>query len=177
MPSPLPLPPGIPGIRALLTAFPDTAGPLLGLAQAVLRGPSPLTPAERELLATAVSAANDCAFCARSHGAAARALLGDQGPWIDTILAGSIPKSLPPRLAALTALAVQTARSGHAVGPEDFARARAAGATDREIHDAVLVASTFSLYNRYVTTLGAPEPEDPSTYGPMGDRLARTGYV
>jgi alkylhydroperoxidase family enzyme len=80
-------------------------------------------------------------------------------------------------LAALTDLAVRTARSGHAVTPDDFARARADGASDREIHDAVLVASTFSLYNRYVTALGAPEPEDPSAYGPMGVRLAQTGYA
>jgi uncharacterized peroxidase-related enzyme len=159
-----------------LAAFPDTAGALMGLAQAVLRGPSPLTAAEREFLATAVSAANGCTFCAESHGAAARTLLGPRAPWVDAVLAGRRPEDLPSRLGALTNLAVLTARSGHAPVAGDFAQAREAGASDREIHDAVLVASAFSLFNRYVTALGAPEPE-PSAYGSLGDRLARAGYA
>lgn len=177
MTSPLPLPPGVPGIRALLSAFPDTAGPLLSLAQAVLRGPSPLTPAEREYLAVAVSVSNRCPFCAESHGAAARILLGSQAGWVDQVLAGTQPTDLPARLGALANLAVLTARSGNAPRPEDFARARSAGASDREIHDTVLVASAFSLFNRYVSSLGAPEPTSPEAYGPMGERLARNGYA
>lgn len=170
----IPLPPGIPGIRALLTAYPDTAGPLMALAQALLRGPSPLPQGHRELLATAVSEVNGCAYCSQSHGAAARVLLGDQSAWVDAVLAGGLPGD--PKLAALVAVARQTALSVAGASPESLAQAREAGSTDREIHDTVLIAAAFCLYNRYVDGLGTSVPADPADYAVMGGRLAHAGY-
>ena len=64
--------PGVPGIRSLALFRPETAKPLYELAQVLLREPSPLSPAERELIAVHVSARNGCVFCASSHAAAAR---------------------------------------------------------------------------------------------------------
>lgn len=168
------LPPHIPGIRGPLSAYPDTAGALLGLAQAALRGPSSLSEGERELLATAVSAENQCWFCAKSHGAAARILLGDRAPWVDAVLAGLEPPA-PEKLKALVALARALARDVHGAAALE-ARCRAAGAVDRDLHDTVLVAATFSLFNRYVDGLGAFEPT-PEGYLAMGERLARQGYA
>jgi uncharacterized peroxidase-related enzyme len=170
------LPAGIPGIRAPLTAYPDTAGPILAVAQAALRGPSSLSEAERELLATAVSVENQCWFCARSHGAAARVLLGSDAAWVDDVLDGRTPAGVPAKLAALVDLARAVARSCHGATPDVEAACRRAGATDRDLHDTVLVAAAFSLFNRYVDGLGAPEPSDPAAYVPMGERLARSGY-
>lgn len=170
----VPLPPGVPGIRALLTAFPETARPLLELAQAVLRGPSSLSEAERELLAVAVSAANGCAYCTRSHGAAARVLWGVRAAWVDAVIAGGLPPD--DKLASLVSLARELAASVHGASPEAVARARDAGASDRDLHDTVLVAAAFSLYNRYVDGLGAPEPADAQAYAAIGERLARSGY-
>jgi len=172
----VPLPAGVPGIRAALAAYPETVAPLMGLAQAVLRGPSSLSAAERELLATAVSHENHCQFCALSHGAAARVLLGTDAGWVDTVLGAPGPR-LPAKLEALVALARSVARSCQGADPTLEAACRVAGASDRDLHDTVLVAGTFSLFNRYVDGLGAPEPDDPRAYAPMGERLARSGYL
>lgn len=171
----VPLPPGIPGIRAPLAAYPDTAGPLMALAQSVLRGPSSLTQGDRELLAVAVSAENRCVFCSLSHAATARVLLGEQAEWVDAVLAGGLPGN--PKLAALIALARSVARSVQGANEELVAAARLVGASDRDLHDTILVAAAFSLYNRYVDGLGAPVPEDEASYALMGDRLARSGYA
>jgi AhpD family alkylhydroperoxidase len=66
--------PELPGIVGLLVQYPQTAGPLNGLADALLRGPSSLSPADRETIAAYVSARNECTFCAETHGAVARHL-------------------------------------------------------------------------------------------------------
>lgn len=171
----IPLPPDIPGIRGPLSVYPDTAGPLLGLAQAVLRGPSSLSEGERELLATAVSTENRCWFCARSHGAAARILLGNRAGWVDEVLADREPDA-PEKLKGLVALARALARDVHGATPQLEALCRSAGASDRDLHDTVLVAAAFSLFNRYVDGLGAHEPS-PEGYLAMGERLARSGYA
>jgi len=171
----IPIPPEIPGIRGLLHAYPETAGPLMALAQVLLRGPSTLAEGERELLAVAVSVENRCAFCSKSHAAAARVLLGPQASWVDAVLSGSPPLDLPERLSALLVLARSVARSGHETDAKAAAQARAAGASDRELHDTVLIAAAFSLFNRYVDGLGAFEPEE-AGYAAMGERLARFGY-
>lgn len=172
----LTLPTGAPGIRSLLVTFPDTSAPLMALAQAVLRGPSSLDEAERELLAAAVSAENGCRFCALSHGAAARVLLGDRAWWVDRVFEGGPLDFLPAKTAALVTLARAVARSPHGAAPGPWEEARREGASDRDLHDTVLVAATFSLFNRYVDGLGAPEPSDTGAYAAMGHRLARDGY-
>jgi uncharacterized peroxidase-related enzyme len=171
------VPAGVPGIRSLALFRPETAGPLYALAQVLLRGPSPLSPAERELIATHVSARNGCVFCASSHAAAARELFGEGRAVVDAVLADAASAGLSPKLQALLTIAGQVQRSGKAVTPETVAAARAQGADDRAIHDTVLIAATFSMFNRYVDGLDTLTPTDPQAYAEMGRRLSTAGYA
>jgi len=171
------VPAGVPGIRSLALFRPETAKPLYALAQVLLRDPSPLSPAERELIATHVSSRNDCAFCANSHGAAARELFGEGRAVVDCVLDGTAPAELSAKLKALLVIAGQVQLSGRAVTTEAVAAARAAGAVDREIHDTVLIAATFCMFNRYVDGLDTLTPTDPQAYAEMGRRLSALGYA
>src|SRR5450432_3933330 len=80
------VPEGIPGIRSLVMFRPETGKPLYELAQVLLRGESPLTEAERELIAAYVSNRNDTKFCMMSHAAASRLLYGDEKNIVDDVL-------------------------------------------------------------------------------------------
>ena len=77
----------------------------------------------------------------------------------------------------MLAIADKVRRDGKAVQSEDIESARREGATDLEIHDTVLIAAAFSMYNRYVDGLATWAPEDPAAYRESGARLAREGYV
>ena len=168
---------GIPGIRSLLEAYPDTAGPLNELTEVLLRGPSPLSAGERELIAAFVSTRNECRFCSLSHSAAAGRLLPGG---IDVVrLVCSDPATAPvsPKMRALLVIAGKVADDAREVAAADVEAAREAGAGDRDIHDAVLIAAAFCMFNRYVDGLGAWTPTDPGIYEQMGQRLAANGYL
>jgi uncharacterized peroxidase-related enzyme len=170
------VPEGVPGIRSLVMFRPETGKPLYELAQVVLRGESPLTPAERELIAAHVSNRNSCRFCMESHAAAARCLYGDERAVVDEVLADPASADVSPKMKALLGIAGKVQLSGKQVTPEDIDTARAEGATDREIHDTVLIAAAFSMFNRYVDGLGTWQPTDRAAYEEMGVRMAK-GYV
>lgn len=170
------LPKGVPGIGGPLRQYPETAQHLLGLAQALLRGPSSLTEAEREVIATYVSSRNECAFCTASHGAAACALLGDEAHIVDQVKADFERAPISEKLKALLGIAGKVQQGGRNVSDADVARARAAGADDKAIHDTVLIAAAFCMYNRYVDGLATLTPTDPADYDRMGVALARHGY-
>jgi uncharacterized peroxidase-related enzyme len=171
------LPEQLPGITALLAFRPQTAVPLGALAETILRGPSPLTPGERETIAAYVSRRNECVFCCQSHSAAARAHLKDDAHTVDAVLDDVHGAPVSEKLRALLVIAGRVAEGGLNVRAEDIERARAAGADDVAIHDAVLVAAAFCMFNRYVDGLGtwAP-PEGAPEYAAMGERLATKGY-
>ena len=171
------LPPGLHGIRSLAEFRPETGRPLYQLAQVLLRGPSDLSPAERELIAAYVSSLNTCAFCELSHAAAARQLFREEAPLVDCVIGNQEDPRISPKLRALLNIAARVRESGKAVTPEDISEARKQGATDRELHDTVLIAAAFSMFNRYVDGLGTTTPADPSEYLAMGIRLAEHGYV
>jgi uncharacterized peroxidase-related enzyme len=147
------------------------------LAEALLRGPSSLTSAERELIAAYVSSRNECHFCTQSHAAAARAHYGEQRRLVDQVLADLHAAPVSPKLKALLAIAEEVRRDGRLVQPADVDRARAEGADDKAIHDTVLIAAAFSMFNRYVDGLGTWAPMDPAAYEETGLRLANQGYV
>lgn len=170
------LPDGAPGIVGLLTQYPDSAQHLSGLAQSVLRGPSSLTEAEREIIATYVSAENECRFCTNAHAAAARHLLGEKCSSVDEILEDSNSARIDAKLRSLLNIAGKVRRDGRLVTEDDVAAARAAGADDKAIHDTVLIAAMFCMYNRYVDGLATMTPQDPELYKAMGARLATNGY-
>ncbi|MBN8851975.1 MAG: carboxymuconolactone decarboxylase [Sphingobacteriales bacterium 50-39] len=170
------VPEGVPGIRSLVLFRPETGKPLYQLAQVLLREDSPLTPAERELIAAHVSSRNNCRFCMESHAAAARCLYGTDKQIVDDVLNAPSRADLSPKMRALLHIAGKVQLSGKQVTPEDIAAAREQGASDREIHDTVLIAAAFCMFNRYVDGLASWTPTDPAVYEEMGLRMAK-GYV
>ena len=171
------VPEGVPGIRSLVMFRPETGQYLYELAQTLLRGPSPLTEAEREMIAAYVSSRNNCNFCMKSHAAAARCLLGDDASMMDDILKDEYSQGVSEKMKALLLVAGKVQQSGKKVTQEDIDKARAAGANDMDIHDTVLIAATFSMFNRYVDGLNTLTPENFEDYVPMGKRMAEKGYV
>lgn len=171
------LPEGLPGIIGLLAFRPETAAPMRVLSEFLLRGPNSLTSAEREMIATYTSSQNDCYFCQMGHGAAAAHYLGGNLELIDDVKRDFHTAQISNKLKALLAIAGQVQKGGKHVTTEDIERARQEGATDLEIHDTVLIAAAFCMYNRYVDGLGTWASRDPKVYVPMGARLAEEGYV
>ncbi|EMD22149.1 carboxymuconolactone decarboxylase family protein [Amycolatopsis azurea] len=166
----------LPGIAALFAYRPETAAPLGQLADVLLRGPSSLSVGERELIGAVVSRGNDCTFCSRSHAAvAAEALEGGiavvEAAWKDV---DGAPVSAKVKALLHVALAVR--EGGKAVGEDLIAAARAEGATDVEIHDTVLIAAAFCMFNRYVDGLATIAPDDQDAYKATGVRLLAEGY-
>lgn len=163
----------LPGILELLYYKPATGKALSALAHTLLHGPSSLSPAERELIAAHVSILNNCSFCADSHGASASAHLGDGGAAVAALKKGDPAETL--KMKSLLAVAAKVQKGGKEVQPGDIEAARKAGASDEEIHDCVLIAAAFCMYNRYVDGLGTStaKAED---YKVMGARLSRFGY-
>lgn len=171
------LDPNLPGITSLLDYRRETAKPLMDLAEVLLRGDSPLTRGERELIAAYVSEQNDCEFCAASHGACAAVLMPEGTPLVEQVRKDPAQAPIDDKLRALLAIAGSVAQGGWAVKEEQIAAARAAGAEDRDIHDTVLVAAAFCMYNRYVDGLATLTPHDPAAYAMMAERLVNQGYA
>jgi uncharacterized peroxidase-related enzyme len=169
------LPEGLPGISAGFAFRPETAKPMRELAHILLHEPNSLTPGERELIATYVSSQNDCYFCQTSHGAAAACHLGSSDI-VKQVKTDFETAHVSPKLKALLAIARKVQQSGKNVSTSDIDHARAHGATDLEIHDTVLIAAAFSMYNRYVDGLGTWQPHDETMYAQMGEHLAAEGY-
>ena len=170
------LPEGLPGITGGFAFRPETAKPMRELAHVLLHGPSTLSPGERELIATYVSSENECHFCQASHGAAAAAHLGD-GQVVEQVKRNLQQAGISDKLKALLKIAGLVRQDGKLVTPEDVARAREAGATDLEIHDTILIAAAFCMFNRYVDGLDTWQPKDTGLYAAMGQQLAAHGYL
>jgi uncharacterized peroxidase-related enzyme len=166
-----------PGIRGLLRYRPEIAQPMSGLAEVLLRGPSTLTRGERELIAAHVSALNECRYCTASHSATAAAQLPGGMALVEQVRADASHAPVSAKLKALLAMAAAVQRSGRDVTAELIAGARAAGATDLELHDTVLIAATFAMMNRYVDGLAAITPDDPAVYAAGAQRLINEGYL
>lgn len=168
---------GVPGIRSLVMFRPKTGKHLYDLAQVLLRGSSPLSEAERELIAAYVSHRNDCLFCKSSHAAAARCFYQTDQQLVDDVLQNMEQSSVSDKMKALLRIAGKVQILGKEVKQEDIDMARAAGAIDRDIHDTVLIAASFCMFNRYVDGLASLTPQDPAVYAEMGKRMAEQGYV
>lgn len=167
----------LPGIIGLMHFRPETAEPLNQLAEVLLRGPSTLSRGERELIAASVSWWNDCHFCHHCHGAAAAAHLQQPPDFMDRIKEGLPEENLSEKMRALLEIARMVQQGGLKVTEAHVAKAREHGATDLEIHDTVLIAAAFCMFNRYVDGLGTWRPEPKEAYVPMGEMLAFKGYV
>lgn len=166
----------LPGITGLLEYSQATAQPIRELTQLLLRGPSTLSLSERELIATVVSHGNDCNFCTTAHTAAAD-LLSGEGETAQKVKDDIDTAPVSDKMKALLHIAVKTREGGKSVTEDAIEIAKKAGATDIEIHDTVLIAALFCLYNRYVDGLGTALPSDPNYYNVLADRLVNHGYT
>lgn len=171
------LPEGVPGISSGFAFRPEIARPMRELAEILLRGPSRLSSAERETIAAYVSSLNDCTFCHNSHRAAAAHHEGGSYELLDAVCKDPNGAPISAKLKALLNIAGKVQRSGKDVTHEDIEVARRENATDLEIHDTVLIAAAFSMYNRYVDGLATYTPTDQEGYDSMGARLAKEGYL
>jgi uncharacterized peroxidase-related enzyme len=166
----------LPGITGLLEYRQDSATPIRELTQFLLRGPNTLTIGERELIATVVSDGNECRFCTTAHAAAADLILGESET-STCVRADLESAAIGEKTKALLVIAKLVQQGGKAVTAAAVARAKQAGATDLEIHDTVLIAALFCLYNRYVDGLATVAPTSPEFYANLAKRIVHNGYT
>jgi uncharacterized peroxidase-related enzyme len=166
-----------PGINGPLRFRPETAKPMLELAEVLLRGPHPLSAGERELIAAYVSGLNECRFCHSSHAAFAAAQLDEGMPLVEAVRTDPATAPVPAKLRALLLIAGAVADTGRKVTADLVDAARAEGATDLEIHDTVLIAAAFCMYNRYVDGLNTFAPTDPQRYADSAEHIVQNGYL
>jgi len=171
------LPEGLPGILGPMAFSPETTKPLNELAEVLLRGPNTLSRGDREMIAAFVSSRNDCFFCHSVHGAVAAHHLGGDEVLVQSVKVNFEEAPVSEKLKALLAIAAQVQKGGKNVTQEHIARARQQGATDKEIHDTVLIAAAFCMFNRYVDGLATWAPADSMIYRESGKRLAEQGYT
>jgi uncharacterized peroxidase-related enzyme len=175
--------PDVPGIGVAMRLTPGLGLHLRGLADELLVHDYPgatITRAEREMIATAVSAANDCFFCMDSHAAHAHALLErtdtlDLAPALDQIKLGT-SDGLDPKMAALLHIARTVQRAPLRLTADDVAAASDAGATDGDVQLAVLISAGFSMYNRLVDGFRAQTPPVVDVYDERAGEIAEHGY-
>ena len=175
--------PDVPGILTAIRLTPGLGVHLRGLADELLVNDfegTTLSRAQREMLATATSAANDCFYCMDSHGAFATALLERSGetdlvPLIDVIKRGS-SDGLEPKMQALLHIARTVRANPLDLTAGDVAAAHAEGATDADVQLAVLIASAFSMYNRMVDGFRAMTPPTAEAYRDRAGEIAEHGY-
>lgn len=168
----------LPGIRGPMAFRPETAQPLNALAEVLLRDDNnTLSRGERELIATYVSYLNDCFFCQNAHGGIAQYYMQCDVQFIDKIKTDPGATPLSDKMKALLAIAALVQQSGKSVTAESIQKAKDAGATDTEIHDTVLIAAAFCMFNRYVDGLGTSAPADRNFYINRGEQRAKEGYL
>ena len=166
----------LPGIRALLAFSPATAAPIGELANLMLRSNEGLTMAERELIAAHVSYLNDCFYCHESHGAIAVCYLDGDKELVDKVKKDHLNAPVNDKLKALLTIAGSVQKGGKYVTKNQVDIAKLSGATDKDIHDTVLIAAMFCMMNRYVDGLAASTPTDLSTYPLRAKQIVENGY-
>src|SRR5450432_707213 len=166
----------LPGIRSLMAFSPETAEPMGVLANLLLRSEEGLSRADRELIAAHVSYLNDCFYCHHSHGEIAVCYLNGDRELVDAVRHNYREAPISEKLKSLLQIAGKVQKSGKSVLAEDIENARQQGATDRDIHDTVLIAAAFCMFNRYVDGLASVAPQDLSTYPLRAKQIVEHGY-
>lgn len=166
----------LPGIRSLMAFRPETAKPLSDLAEVLLRDETGLSRAERELIGMYVSYLNDCFYCHHSHAELAVCYLNGNREVVDAVRKDYRQADISEKLKSLLQIAGKVQEGGKSVQPADIENAKKHGASDRDIHDAVLIAAAFCLFNRYVDGLASIAPQDMSSYPLRARQVAENGY-
>jgi uncharacterized peroxidase-related enzyme len=156
---------------------PDTAKHLNNLAEVLLRSENSLTRGERELIATYVSYLNDCFFCQNAHGGLAQHYLQCDVQFIDEVKANANGSTISTKLKSLLSIAESVQKGGKQVTASQIETAKLLGATDSEIHDTVLIAAAFCMFNRYVDGLATWAPKDREFYINRAKSRAEEGYA
>jgi uncharacterized peroxidase-related enzyme len=155
-------------------AYPDTARPLLDYHELVMRGPSPFTVAERELIAAYVSGVNECGYCHGVHTATAEAFGIPEG-LLEALLADLDTAPVDERIRAVLRYVGKLTTAPARLTDDDAAAVLAAGWDERALHDAVIVCALFNFMNRMVNGLGIKADE--SYFALSGKRLRDVGYT
>jgi uncharacterized peroxidase-related enzyme len=168
----------LPGIRGLMAFSPETAKPLNELAEILLHDENnTLSRGEREMIGAFVSSQNDCFYCQNVHGAMAQHFLGSDMQFIDDIKKDYQSASISEKLKSLLSIAGSVQKGGKNVTSEQIESARHLGATDKEIHDTVLIAAAFCMFNRYVDGLNTWAQQDRNLYVERAKISAEDGYA
>ena len=171
------LPEGLPGIRGPMALRPETSKPLNELAEVLLRADNSLTRGERELIATHVSYLNDCFFCQNAHGGLAQHYFSCDLEQMDRMKMNPETAPISEKMKALLSIAGSVQKGGKHVTSEQIEKAKSLGASDLEIHDTVLIAAAFCMFNRYVDGLGTWAPQDRMFYVNRAKARAEEGYA
>ena len=168
--------PDLPGIRQLMAFSPETAEPMGKLANLMLRTNEGLTMAEREMIAAYVSNLNDCFYCHHSHGEIACIYLNGNRELVEQVRNDFNKAAISEKLKSLLAIAGKVQQGGKFVTGKDIEKAKQDGATDKDIHDTVLIAAAFCMFNRYVDGLATYTPNDMSSYPLRAKQVVERGY-
>lgn len=160
-------------VYELFASNPDVFAPFTEACEQIMRGPSALTPAQRELLGTFVSGLNDCPYCHDVHNEAVKAY-GIAGELSKQLKEDMDAPGLDDKLRPLFALARKTTEAAHKVTDADFDAARDAGWDEDAIRDVIVVACLFNFMNRLVSTLGIEATDD--YLAAAGPRIKEEGY-
>jgi uncharacterized peroxidase-related enzyme len=172
------LPEGLPSIRGPMAYRPETAKPLNELAEVLLHDDNnTLSRGEREMIGAYVSSLNDCFFCQNVHGAMAQHYMQCDMGTIDHIKKDFATSPISDKLKKLLTIAGSVQKGGKNVTSEQIDEARKSGATDKEIHDTVLIAAAFCMFNRYVDGLATWAPSDRQLYVDRAKWRADEGYA
>ena len=166
----------LPGMRSVMAYSPATAEPMSALAEILLRSDDGLTRAERELIATYVSYLNDCFYCHHSHGEIACIYLDGDRDLVNQVRNDYESAGISDKLKSLLRIAGKVQQSGKSVTTDDIAYAKNCGATDKDIHDTVLITAAFCMFNRYVDGLATHTPADMNSYPLRAKQVADKGY-
>lgn len=148
---------------------------LARFTQGVLRSPSSLSPALRELIAAYTSYRNECAFCTKAHAAAAAELLGSE-TLVWSALRDLESSALEEKDKALLRFAGKITNALPSVAAADVEAVRAAGWNDEAIYFAITTTALFNFYNRWITSSGVP-PMSVEAHREQGKSLAHRGYI
>ncbi len=165
------------GIVSLFDFSPETAEPLNAIAEVLLRGHEGYSDRDREIVATYVSYLNECQFCMNTHAAMVKYLNEGDEAIVDAVKEDFESAPITEKLKAFLNIAGKVQQDARRVLTKDVERAKNAGATDKEIHDTVLIAAAFCMYNKYVDGLATVEwPEGKDKYDERAKLTAEGSY-
>jgi uncharacterized peroxidase-related enzyme len=167
----------LPGIRGPMVFRPETGAALNELAEILLHDENnTLSRGDREMIGAYVSSLNDCFFCENVHGAMAQHYYQRDTHFIDQVKSDFKSADISEKLKSLLTIAGSVQKGGKHVTADQVETARKLGATDREIHDTVLIAAAFCMFNRYVDGLNTWAPQDRQVYIDRAPMRAKDGY-